>query len=91
MSRNRLHKNKLDAFKAWLDAAGIAHRPGRGAYQVLQVALPHNQWGVVYDRDTAPEHYTATAPLDSIVSRFIREKRRIKPADGPKEVSDDNS
>ncbi len=72
MSRCLLHKNKLEAFKAWLTAGGIAHRPGRGDFQVLQVALPRNQWGVVFDRIEAPEHYTVTGPLEGVVRRFIR-------------------
>lgn len=77
MSRNLLHKNKLDDFKAWLTSQGILHRPGRGAYQVLQVALSRKvpiQWGVVFDRDTAPEHYTVTWPLEATVRRYIRER-----------------
>lgn len=73
MSRNLLHKTKLEPFKQWLDAKGIAHRPGRGDFQVLQVALPRNQWGVVFDRIEAPEHYTVTWPLEAMVRRFIRE------------------
>ena len=32
MSRSLLHKSKLPEFKAWLDRAGIAHRPPRGDY-----------------------------------------------------------
>ena len=74
MSRCLLHKTKLDEFKAWLTAQGIAHRPGRGEFQVLQVALPRNQWGVVYDRIEAPEHYTVTGPLEGTVRRYIRTK-----------------
>lgn len=76
MSRCLLHKTKLDAFKAWLDAAGIPHRPGKGTFQVLQVALPRKQWGVVYDRIDAPEHYTVTGPLERTVRRFLRNADR---------------
>lgn len=75
MSRNLLHKSKLEDFKAWLDAKKRVHRPGRGDFQVLQVAVPHNQWAVVYDRIEAPEHYTVTWPLESTVRQFIQETR----------------
>ena len=75
MSRNLLHKGKLCDFKQWLSKKGIQHREGRGDFQVLQVALPGNQWGVVYDRITAPEHYTVTAPMESLVRRFIQSHR----------------
>lgn len=76
MSRCLLHKTKLGQFKDWLTARSIEHRPGRGAYQILQVALPGNQWAVVYDRDVAPEHYTVTGPLEATVRRFLRETRQ---------------
>ena len=75
MSRCLLHKNKLDDFKLWLDKKHIPHRPGRGEFQVMQVALPDGQWGVVYDRIVAPEHYTVTAPMECIVRRFVQARR----------------
>ena len=75
MTRNLLHKNKLDAFKQWLDKKHIQHRPGRGEFQVLQVALPNGEWGVVYDRIVAPEHYTVTAQMESIVRRFLQARK----------------
>ena len=37
MSRILLHITRLDAFKAWLESQGFKHRPGKGAYQELQV------------------------------------------------------
>ena len=81
MSRNLLHKGKLRDFQQWLDKKHIQHREGRGHFQVLQVSLPGNQWGVVYDRITAPEHYTVTAPMESLVRRFIQARAAIKAAE----------
>jgi hypothetical protein len=81
MSRNLLHKGKLCDFKQWLSKKGIQHREGRGDFQVLQVALPGNQWGVVYDRITAPEHYTVTAPMESLVRRFIQSHSALTEAE----------
>jgi hypothetical protein len=76
MSRSLLAKHKLDAFKHWLDDEGINHRPGRGAFQVLQIHMPNGQWQCVFDRITAPEHYTVAAPLEPLVRRFIEETRK---------------
>lgn len=75
MSRCLLHKTKLDAFKAWLSAAGIEHRPPRGDFQVLQVKTKNGQWQCVFDRLDAKEHYTVAGPLEATVQRFIREAR----------------
>ncbi|AKJ28754.1 hypothetical protein [Caldimonas brevitalea] len=74
MSRNLLHKSKLDAFKAWLDQAGIEHRPPRGEFQVLQVKTKNGQWQCVFDRLDAQEHYTVAWSLESIVRAYIRER-----------------
>jgi hypothetical protein len=81
MSRCLLHKNKLENFKEWLDKKHISHRPGRGAFQVLQVALPDGRWGVVYDRIVAPEHYTVTAPMEHIVRCFVQARAAIVKAE----------
>lgn len=78
MSRNLLHKTKLEAFKSWLDEQGIEHRPGRGVFQVLQVRMSSkrlNEWQCIFDRLEAPEHYTVAHPLESIVMRFIRSSK----------------
>ena len=72
MSRNLLHKTKLEDFKKWLDTQGLEHRPARGDYQVLQVLVPRSGWQVVYDRIAAPEHYTVPHPMERLVMRFIR-------------------
>lgn len=75
MSRCLLHKNKLEAFKSWLTASGIEHRPARGECQVLQVKVGAG-WQCIFDRLDAKEHYTVAAPLESTVRKFIRENAR---------------
>ena len=75
MSRNLLHKSRLELFKLWLDSQDIESRPGRGDFQVLQVQARPPQWFCVFDRIEAPEHYTVDRRLEPLVSRFIREKR----------------
>lgn len=74
MARNLLHKTKLEDFKAWLDAQAIAHRPGRGDWQVLQVLIG-TQWHVVYERNHMPEHFTTVRHLDKLVASFCRERK----------------
>ncbi|KVC84003.1 hypothetical protein [Burkholderia ubonensis] len=72
MSRNLLHKTKIESFKSWMDLAGIEHRPGRGDFQVLQIKTKNGQWQCIFDRIEAPEHYTVAWPLEPIVRRFIK-------------------
>ena len=72
MSRNLLHKSKLETLKAWLESQGIQHRPPRGDYQVLQVQAKAPHWFCVFDRHTAPEHYTVDSRMEPLVRRFIR-------------------
>jgi hypothetical protein len=71
VSRNLLHKTKLEAFKEWLEENGIEHRPARGDYQVLQVKTKNGQWQCVFDRLDAKEHYTVAWPIEHLVRRFI--------------------
>ena len=75
MSRNLLHKSKLAAFRCWLTAQGIEHRPPRGDYEVLQVQAKAPAWFCVFDRHAAKEHYTVDVRLEPTVRRFIRENK----------------
>jgi len=75
VSRNLLHKTKLDAFKAWLDKNYIEHRAARGDFQVLQVKTESGQWQCVFDRLDATEHYTVASPIEHMVRRFIRSEK----------------
>lgn len=75
MSRNLLHKSKLESFIKWLDANGVAHRPPRGDYQVLQINIRFNDWFCIFDRDVAPEHYTNDHRLNVLIRRFIKETK----------------
>lgn len=73
MSRNLLHKTKLEDFKVWLDAHHVPHRPGRGSYQALQVNMS-GKWCAVYERNDMPEHYTTEHTMDSLVRKFCRDR-----------------
>ncbi len=75
MSRNLLHKSKLAIFIEWLDANGVAHRPPRGDYQVLQIKMHNFVWMCIFDRDVAPEHYTNDRRLNVLIRRFIKETK----------------
>lgn len=74
MSRNMLHISKLEEFKQWLDSEGIQHRPGKGAYQVLQVCKDGTHWNCIYERNEMPEHYTADRHIDPLVRKFCRQR-----------------
>lgn len=83
MSRNLLHKSKLEAFKAWLDKQGIQHRPTEAAYQVLQIRLMSRKgettgWTSIYERLNSTEHYTNDVRLESMIYAFIRDSRKEK-------------
>jgi len=74
MSRNLLHKSRLNDFIQWLDKSGIKHRPPRGEWQVLQVFFNDN-WHVIYQRLHMPEHYTTPWTMENLVRAFIEETR----------------
>lgn len=81
MRRCTLHIKHLEPFKKWLEAQDIPFRDGRGAYQVLQVWVPHKgkyNWSCVYSRDEMPEHYTAQEHLLPTVRRFINDLKIAK-------------
>lgn len=75
MSRNLLHKSKLEAFKSWLDANGIPNRPGKGDFQLLQVCKDGKHWNCIYSRIEMAEHVTVDRHLESLVRRFCREMK----------------
>jgi hypothetical protein len=75
MSRCLLHKSRLAKFIQWLDAKGVAHRPPRGDYQVLQVCLDGTNWCCIFDRLVAPEHFTNDLRLNVLVRKFIKESK----------------
>ena len=73
--RQLLHKNKVEDFKAWLDACGIRHRPGKGDYEVLQVFRADGCWFKLYRRNHMPEHVTVQGPLVNLVREYIASKK----------------
>ena len=76
MSRSLLHITKLEEFKAFLDAEGLKHRPGKGDWQVLQVCKEDGKhWNCVYERNEMPEHYTTDRHLDGLVAKFCRSRK----------------
>ena len=70
--RCTLHIDKLEAFKDYLNSQGIAHRAGKGDWQVLQVLTPKSGWQVVHKRSDMPEHYTVQDKLMPIVRDFLK-------------------
>ena len=74
-SRCALHKTKLEEFKEWLNDQGIAHRPGKGDYQVLQVLTDSHGWQVVFAKNEMPEHFTVNKALMPLLSQFFARKK----------------
>ena len=80
MKRAILHKDKLEDFKKYLDCRGIAYRPGKGDYQVLQVDVPSRGWQAVYSRNDMPEHFTVNFAMLDLVRDFIASKDKVPAA-----------
>ena len=75
-NRCTLHKDKLDDFKQFLNDRGIAYRPGRGAYQALQVFTELSGWQCIHSRADMPEHYTVQDKLMPLVRRYLEFRRQ---------------
>ena len=73
MSRNLLHKNRLDDFKEWLQAQQIEVRAGKGHYQLFTFWWK-DTWIGVYTRIFMPEHLSVDRRADPLVKRFIKEQ-----------------
>lgn len=83
-NRCTLHISKLEKFKEYLNNYGVAHRPGKGDYQVLQVLTANAGWQAIYKRSDMPEHYTVQDKLMPTVQAFLRTERgaqRHEPSD----------
>jgi hypothetical protein len=83
-SRNLLHVDKLEAFRAWLEASGYRILPPRGEFEVLRwKGNPGRPMPIVFWRGAKPTkerpyailHYTTNDAAYSYVRRFIRETR----------------
>ena len=75
-NRNTLHKNHLEPFKLFLRQEGIATRPGKGVWQILQVQTKDAGWQCVFNRADIPEHYTVQDKLYSLVQRFLNKSEQ---------------
>lgn len=76
MSRNLLHKAKVQDFEAWLTKQGYDTRPGRDCWQLLQVKLSDTVWACVFSRIDMKEHVTVDHRLESLVRKFIKEVKK---------------
>ena len=65
-----LARKSLPAFKDWLDSQSIAHRPGKGEYQMLQVKRSSG-WEILYSSPNYPDHHKAgSTQLAELVREF---------------------
>jgi hypothetical protein len=65
----------LSTFTDWLDSQSIAHRPGKGEYQALQVKRPSG-WEILYSSPNYPDHYKAgSTQLAELVREFNADRK----------------
>lgn len=83
MSRNRLHKSKLGAFREWLIEQGWVVAETKGEYEVLRMhwegrplAKGQSYWLIVHRQLEAPEHYTMHGQSEHWFSKWMRTKRQ---------------
>jgi hypothetical protein len=70
----KLTKDTLEEFKAWLDSKGIAHRPGKGEWQVLQVYVEDHGFQVLFTNKRG--EYTANDKLYNTIWEFEDDRDR---------------
>ena len=75
MIRFTLHLTHLEPFNEWLTQRGIAFRPGKGDWQVMQVETPKHGWQVIFRRADMLEHYSINAKLLPLVQSFIDSRK----------------
>lgn len=70
-ARFTLKQEDLEDFKAFCEERTIETRPGKGAYQVLQVFIPaKNMYGVLHRRDST-EFLTIGKALFPLVRLYL--------------------
>jgi hypothetical protein len=77
-ARSLLHKSKLDEFKNFLLGKGIATRPGKGSFQILQVEHPILGWQPIYEKLVSPEHYSVPDKLIPLVMEFVHPPKTLR-------------
>ncbi|MCA9013447.1 MAG: hypothetical protein KDB01_27040 [Planctomycetaceae bacterium] len=72
-TRGMLHKNKLKDFISWLDSEGIAHREGKGVYEVFQIKTRVG-WKAVFLRHRS-DHVTLPYAVVPIVKKYMEKHK----------------
>ncbi|VDO06512.1 unnamed protein product [Brugia timori] len=60
----------------WLASNGTAYRPGKGQYQVMQVAMSSGIWACLYIKNAMPDFYLADKNLSTLIDQFHNDKLR---------------
>ena len=78
MSRQLLHKNKLDDFKGWCVANGFEVKPPPPSadFWLLFCVQYKLHWMGVFQRVDMKEHVSTDRRLDPLVSRYCRERKK---------------
>lgn len=78
-SRCTLHKTKLAEFKAFCEKRGWQAEPIKGGYEVLRMRHSERKDPlIVYDRNSAPEHYTTWGESARMVTALLRQRKKEK-------------
>ena len=76
-TRNLLHKDKLEQFKAFLDSKEIEYREGKGTWEVLQVWNRGSKRFDVIHTSMRGDHFSVPQRLLKLVNRFIKSEYNI--------------
>lgn len=66
-----LARQKLEAFKTWLDNKGVGWREGKGVTQALQVCTPEDGWAILYNVADTPYHLKVGLSASELVTEFL--------------------
>ena len=76
-TRNLLHKEKLEQFKAFLDSKEIEHREGKGTWEVLQVWNSKDERFNVIHTNMRGDHFSVPQPLLKLVKKFQKSEYNV--------------
>ncbi|MEK3718934.1 hypothetical protein [Paenibacillus sp. FSL R7-0333] len=76
MSRNTLHRSKIQEFREWLAEDGWSLEPTKGAYEVLR-ARKGKRLLLIYDRHEG-DHLSYADKFAGIVQAFIKARKAVK-------------
>lgn len=74
-----LARQKLEAFKTWLDNKGVGWREGKGVTQALQVCTEGDGWAILYNVADTPYHLKVGLSASELVTEFLAFQNQYAP------------